>query len=282
MANLGLQNKDWSSSSRWEELNPEVLALILIRIPIEERVGNATLVCKNWLACVSGSYCWSEIDIQDWCQKQNRSVQDVDMVARTLMKRSRGSSWLLSTYKLGNPGFIYAANLCGKNLKVLKMPMSEVTDEMVERHVGSLVNLSVLDISYCLKITSKGIAEFGNNCKGLVELRRNMPPPLEVKSFGEIDFKADDCEAIAIANTMSGLWKLEMCYGSFGDLGLDAILTNCKALSHLNIDGCWKVNLGDDLLVKCLKLEYFVDPFIDEDIADYDDDEDDDECSDSY
>ncbi|XP_065877173.1 F-box protein FBW2-like [Euphorbia lathyris] len=237
-----------SSSSRWENLNPEILALILARIPIEERVGLVSLVCKNWLACIWGPYCWSKINIQNWCRKRERSVEDVDLVAHKLMNRNRGSFRLLSAFKLGNRGFISAANW-GKNLKVLEIPMSEVTDKMVERHVDSLVNLSVLDISYCLNITSKGIGVFGKNCKGLTELRRNF----RFVMLNEID----NSEAMVIASTMSGLKKLDMCFGTFEEVGLQAILTNCKALSHLNIQGSWNVNLEGDVLDKCLKLEFF-------------------------
>ncbi|WCJ43644.1 hypothetical protein M5689_024372 [Euphorbia peplus] len=270
-----------SYCSRWEELNPEILALILVRIPPEERLGHVSLVCKNWLACVSGPYCWSEINIQDWCRKKNRSVEDVDSVARKLMKRSRAAFHLLSAYKLGNPGFVYAAN-CGKYLKVLKIPMGEVTDKMVEKHAQSLLNLSVLDISYCLKITSKGIEEFGKKCKRLIHLTRNMPPPEAVNSIEEIDFKPDDSEAMVIASSMPGLKKLELCFGSFGDLGLDAILTKCKALSHLNIEGCWKLKLEEDVLSKCLKLETFMHPWIETESDQEDDDDDDDDDDDEF
>ncbi|XP_065848178.1 F-box protein FBW2-like [Euphorbia lathyris] len=259
MANLDLQKKEnidnvemskrsSSSSSRWNDLNPEILALILVRISIEERVGLVSLVCKNWLACVSGPYCWSEINIQNWCRKRQRSVEDFDSVAHNLMNRSRGLFRLISAFKLGNRGFISVANW-GKNLKVLKIPMSEVTDKMVETHARSLVNLSVLDISHCLDITSKGIGEFGNNCKGLTELRRNLRSVM----LNEID----NSEAIVIANTMPGLKKLDICFGTFDECGLQAILTHCKALSHLNIQGCWNVKLEGDVLDKCLKLDFF-------------------------
>ncbi|XP_065866625.1 F-box protein FBW2-like [Euphorbia lathyris] len=272
MANLGVQKENnvkmskrsSSSSTRWEDLNPDILAFILVRISIEERVGLVSLVCKNWLACVSGPYCWSEINIQDWCQKQDRSIEDVDRVAIKLMKCNRGSFGLLSATKLGNRGFLYAANW-GTNLKVLKIPMSEVTDKMVERHTNSLVNLSVLDISFCLNITSKGIAEFGNNCKALIDLRRNWRYA--------IFKKVDNSEAMAIANTMSGLKKLEMCCGSFTKLGLQAILTNCTGLSQLNIEGCWNVILKADVFDKCVNHEFFYDPLVDA----YSDEDDDDE-----
>ncbi|XP_050203623.1 F-box protein FBW2-like [Mercurialis annua] len=252
-----------AASARWEELNPEILALILVRIPAEERVGHVSLVCKSWLACVYGPYCWSEIDIQQWCRRQFRSADRVDSAVRKLIKRSRGAFRLLSAHKLGDAGFAFAAN-CGKYLKVLQIPMSEVTDKIVEKHAASLLHLTVLDITYCLKITSKGIEALGKNCKSLIHLRRNMPPPEWERPAQGNASRSNDIEAMAIANIMPGLQHLELGFGTFGDSGLDAILTECKALSHLDIRGCWNVRLEGDLEDRCTKLRFFNGPWIDD------------------
>lgn len=144
-------------------------------------------------------------------------------------------------------------------LKILKMPLAEITDQMVIRHAESLSCLTYLDISCCLNISSKGLEAFGKHCKSLTHLRRNMPPPIESAT------KIDDMEAIIVANTMSGLNNLELCYGSFGDHGLDAILTKCKALTHIDIQGCWGVTFEGDLEKKCEKLAVFKGPWIDDD-----------------
>ncbi|KAJ9174356.1 hypothetical protein P3X46_017386 [Hevea brasiliensis] len=71
------------------------------------------------------------------------------------------------------------------------------------------------------------------------------------------------------------LQLLELVFGSFGDSGLNAILTKCKALSHLDIQGCWGVELKDDLEDRCLQLRYFKSPWIDDYVneSDADDDE---------
>ena len=55
--------------------------------------------------------------------------------------------------------------------------MSEVNDKIVEKFTESLANLTVVDISYCLKITHIGIEALGKNYKSLIQLKRNMPPP---------------------------------------------------------------------------------------------------------
>lgn len=142
--------------------------------------------------------------------------------------------------------------------------MSQITDQMVERHAESLAKVTVLDISYCLQITSKGLEAFGKQCKSLVHLKRNMPPPEWWVPPEAVAHNTDDSEALTIADTMAGLNCLELCFGHFGDRGLNAIFTKCKSLAHLNIQGCWNVDLEGDLKEKCEKLVAFTDPWLEE------------------
>ncbi|KAK9999374.1 hypothetical protein SO802_018977 [Lithocarpus litseifolius] len=250
---------------KWESLNPEILALIFTRLSAEERVGVLPVVCKSFAACVHGPYCWAEIDIDQWCRKMDRTGFQVDSAVRRLVRRTRGTVRRLSAFKVGDPGFAYVAN-CGRFLRVLQIPMSDVTDKMVERHAISFENMAVLDISYCLKITCKGLESFGKNCKTLVHLRRNMPLPEVLPSYNVngTGIKPDDSEAMIIADTMPGLQHLELCYGRFGDDGLEAILAKCTALTHLDIRGCWSVKLDGDLEDRCYQLQEFKSPWHDE------------------
>ncbi|KAI8552601.1 hypothetical protein RHMOL_Rhmol06G0279200 [Rhododendron molle] len=249
---------------RWEGLNPEVLAVIFVRLPAEERLRTVALVCRSWLETVAGPYCWTEIDIEQWCRRCNR-LEIIDLAVRKLVRRSKGTFRRLSAYKLGDGAFSSLAN-CGKSLKVLQIPMSEVTDKMVQKHAESLANISVLDISYCLKITSKGLESFGKQCKSLTHLKRNMPPPeWERPAPGSASSRVDDTEAMIIANTMTGLHQLELCFGRFGDRGLHALLTHCEKLSHLDIQGCWNLELEGDLEEKCEQLAVYRSPWIDYD-----------------
>ncbi|KAK9068868.1 hypothetical protein SSX86_012984 [Deinandra increscens subsp. villosa] len=217
---------------RWEELNPEILALIFVRIPVEEMVSSLPLVCKGWNEAVAGPYCWSEVDLQAWCRRRNDS-HAVDLVVKKVVRRSKFGVRRLSAYRMGESGFFFVAH-CGSSLKVLQMPMSDITDQMVLKHIKPLPNLKTLDISHCLKITSKGLAEFGNRCKSLIHLKRNMPP-LAACLYGP----ADDSEAKTIADTMPNLQRIELCFGS------------------------WKVELDGDLAEKCGRLEHFQNPWAD-------------------
>ncbi|KAI3974793.1 hypothetical protein MKX01_028053, partial [Papaver californicum] len=86
-----------------------------------------------------------------------------------------------------------------KLLKVLQIPMSKVTDMMVQKHATSLANLIFLDISNCLQITCRGLEILGNNCKSLTSLRRNMSPPDWKEAEKPLHAKVNDGEAMFIA-----------------------------------------------------------------------------------
>ncbi|XP_072977031.1 F-box protein FBW2-like [Typha angustifolia] len=246
----------------WEGMNPELLALIFVRIlPADEMVRTVPFVCKGWQEAVAGPYCWADIDVEAWCRRVNRS-DVIDSVVRRLVRRSRGSVRRLSAYLVGNSGFAFAA-VSASFLNVLQIPMSDVTDQIVEKYAEFLPHLTVLDISYCLKITSTGIEILGRHCKSLVQLRRNMPPP-EPCLDNDAVAKVDEDEAMAVANSMPKLEILELAYGRFSDRGLDAILTKCTALHVLDIRGCWNAKVEGNVEQKCDLLQSFRYPWEDE------------------
>ncbi|KAJ4957610.1 hypothetical protein NE237_024721 [Protea cynaroides] len=249
---------DSGTTRCWEGLNPEVLALIFVRIPPEQVLQAIQLVCKSWREVIAGPYCWTDIDVEQWCRRCC-SADSNDTIVRRLVRRSRGTVRMLSAYKLSDSAFSYVAN-CGRCLTVLKIPMSEVTDRIVEKHAESLSNVAVLDISYCLKITCIGISALGKHCKCLVHLGRNMPPP-DFEWPPNVSSQVDDGEAMVIADTMPGLRQLELGYGRFGDRGLDAILTKCLSLTHLDIQGCLGVKLKGDIEEKLNRLVVFWRPW---------------------
>ncbi|KAJ9558285.1 hypothetical protein OSB04_012899 [Centaurea solstitialis] len=220
----------------WESMNPEILSLIFVRLAsADEMVRSVLSVCKPWMETVAGPWCWKEIDVRPWCHR--RPEVDADLLVRKLIRWSKFTVQRLSTYFLREEGF-FVISSCGRSLKVLEIPRSSITDQMVLKHIKPLPNLEVLDISHCYRITHKGIAAFGTHCRSLVDLKRNMWP-LMLEEEGD----GDDSEAKAIAATMVGLRRIELRYGRFGDLGVSEILTKCKWLNHLDIEGCRNVEL---------------------------------------
>ncbi|CAL5329326.1 unnamed protein product [Camellia sinensis] len=77
---------------------------------VEERVKTVGLVCRSWLEAVAGPYCWTDIDIEQWCRRSNRPLHLVDSAVRKLVRRSNCSFTRISAYKLGDSGFSFIAN----------------------------------------------------------------------------------------------------------------------------------------------------------------------------
>uniref|UniRef100_A0A0A9GZ32 Uncharacterized protein n=1 Tax=Arundo donax TaxID=35708 RepID=A0A0A9GZ32_ARUDO len=138
--------------------------------------------------------------------------------------------------------------------------MSEISDQAVEKHAECLPALTMLDISTCLKISSRQIEALGRHCKLLIQLKRNMPPP-EPPLGNNTTAKVVEEEALAVVNTMLMLEQLELAYGLFSDLALDTILTKCPLLRTLDILGCWNVRLEGDIEDRYCALESFREPW---------------------
>lgn len=224
--------------SKWAELTPEVLASIFALIPTDELARTMSFVCRSWRDVLAEPYCWSVVSLEDWCRRVDRA-DVIDFVVRQLVRRSRGTIRRLSVYHLGDSGFAHAALLyrfclfssglystiyasmcaidqspynfcsCSRSLSVLEMAVSFVTDKMVKKHESLLSNLTLLDISHCANITAQGIEVLGKNCKALVDLRRNMPPPEITHDDALPSSLVDEGEAMAVANSMVGLRHLK-------------------------------------------------------------------------
>ncbi|CAN6235168.1 unnamed protein product [Urochloa humidicola] len=247
---------DW----RWTEaVSPEILALVLRgRVAADDVARGAARVCRAWRQAAASPDMWGDVDIEAWCRRVNCRAR-ADAAVRRLVSRAQGTLRRLSAYRVGDASLTYVA-ASGKLLNVLQIPMSEITDQTMERHAECLPALKVLDISYCLNITSKGIEALGRHCKLLVQLKRNMPPPDPPQGYNTAA-KVVEEEALAVANTMPVLEQLQLAYGLFSDLALNAILNKCPLLHTLNILGCWNVRLEGDIEDKCFALESFREPW---------------------
>ncbi|KAF8714883.1 hypothetical protein HU200_027417 [Digitaria exilis] len=245
---------------RWTEaVSPEILVLVLRgRVAADEVARGPALVCRAWMQAVASPDMWGDVDIEAWCRRVNCRAR-ADAAVRRLVARAQGTLRRLSAYRVGDASLTYVA-ASGKLLNVLQIPMSEITDQIVEKHAECLPALKVLDISYCLNITSRGIEALGQHCKLLAQLKRNMPPP-EPPLGNNAVAKVVEEEAMAVANTMPKLEQLELAYGLFSDLAVNAILNKCPLLRSLDILGCWNVRLDGDIEERCCALESFREPW---------------------
>ncbi|CAL5393881.1 unnamed protein product [Camellia sinensis] len=76
----------------------------------EERMKTMGLVCRSWLEAVAGPYCWTDIDIEQWCRRSNHPLHLVDTAVRKLVRRSKCTFTRVSAYKLGDFAFSFIAN----------------------------------------------------------------------------------------------------------------------------------------------------------------------------
>lgn len=98
-------------------------------------------------------------------------------------------------------------------------------------------------------------------------------PPHELERLSSTS-QVNELEAMVIADTMPLLQHLQLGFGCFGDTGLGAILAKCKALTHLDIQGCWNVKLEGELEDRCLQLSDFKSPWVYDLFADNDEQDD--------
>ena len=77
----------------------------------------------------------------------------VGELKNTKMSVSILIDWLESVFFRSVNQLLLSLFSSGRYLKVLEIPMSGVNDKIVEKFAESLANLTVLDISYCFKIT---------------------------------------------------------------------------------------------------------------------------------
>ncbi|KAF7016715.1 unnamed protein product [Triticum aestivum] len=247
---------DW----RWTEaVSPEIMALILRgRFAADEIARGPSAVCRAWREAAASPDMWGDVDIEAWCRRIKCRVR-ADAAVRRLVARSQGTIRRLSAYRVGDAALAYAA-ASGKLLNVLLIPMSEISDQAVEKYVKCFTALRVLDISYCVKVTSRGMEAIGRQCKSLAQLKRNMPPPQPPLGNNAAPTVVED-EALAVANTMPMLTQLELAYGLFSDIGLDAILNQCPLLRTLDILGSLNVRLDGDIEDRCCALESFREPW---------------------
>ncbi|KAK8324126.1 hypothetical protein V6Z12_A12G279200 [Gossypium hirsutum] len=202
---------------KWVDLDPDIPSLILLRIPTHQRVSTASLVCKSWLSCVLDPFFWSDIDLLDWYRRHPYlKIKYVDSTVRKLIRCSKGTFRRLFSVRIGDAGFAFTAN-CGRCLKVLEIPMSEVNDKTVVKFAESLASLTVSNISYCSKITQVGIEAFGKNCKSWTQLKRNMPPRALERLLNTST--VNELEAMAIADSMPLLQHLHLGFGCFSERG---------------------------------------------------------------
>ncbi|XP_038997648.1 F-box protein FBW2-like isoform X3 [Hibiscus syriacus] len=131
----------------WDELLPDALGLIFKNLPLQEILTVIPRVCKSWRRAVSGSYCWQDIDIEQWSQQCRPEI--LDRMLQMLITRSSGSL---------------------RKLCVTGLPNGQSFSLIADKNIGA-----------------PALEAIGKNCKLLMGLRRTMHPLEVVDKLSQDD-----------------------------------------------------------------------------------------------
>lgn len=111
--------------------------------------------------------------------------------------------------------------------------------------VRKLSRLEKLDITYNVNIANESLEVLGQACPLLKSLK------LANLNYEKV-FCADDVPSV-IAETMSGLYHLDIVGYNFTDHGLLAIIDGCPLLESHDIKGCDISGLSHSLKKRCFQ-----------------------------
>ncbi|CAN6808812.1 unnamed protein product [Brassica oleracea] len=173
-----------------------------------------------------------------WTMTPRSCVVTQSIAAKAVWLRSTLGTLVLMSDDLLN----YIA-VRSTNLRSLRLLMCDtLTDEGFMEAVVKLPLLEHLEVSYCSLSEEDFLKAAGQSCPNLKTLKLNSEP----------QFKPDDDEALAIAETMPGLRHLQLFGNGLTNKGLNAILDACPHLVHLDIRKCLRVDFDGDMAKRCL------------------------------
>ncbi|KAG2320173.1 hypothetical protein Bca52824_013386 [Brassica carinata] len=228
----------------WLALPPELTSSILRRLGVMEILETVQKVCRQWRRICKDPLTWRRIDMRDLGGVGGGSSHELEKICRHAVDRSQGGLveieiWHFATHDLLN----YIADRSSK-LRSLKLTYCyQIASEGLREILAKLPLLEVLETSYCalsvesLKVIGKScpnLKSFGKTCEGYRRPRN----------------ESDDV-ALAIAETMPGLTRLQLFGNRLTDVGLNAILDGCPNLEYLDLRQCFNVSLVGDLEKRC-------------------------------
>ncbi|MCO5547668.1 hypothetical protein L7F22_001119 [Adiantum nelumboides] len=255
----------------WAEMLPDALAKIFCRLSLRELLCIIPSVCRYWQCVSQDAPCYQNIDLSVWSYYKQPKV--IDRMLLLLLNRSQGSLRRVCVPNLKDDSMLQLVVSSGSQLEVLRIANSFVSEECLCEVAPRLSNLTYLDISGRFP-SGASIESFGKHCKFIKRLNLNMGLNLR-------ESKSCDAAALAIAQHMPQLQHLEMAYGLLSVTGLKALLENCRDLQHLDLRGCWHLDMEESLMLEARKrIKVFLCPVVEDDIydvSDYDIDYEDDD-----
>jgi hypothetical protein len=120
----------------------------------------------------------------------------------------------------------------------------DISDEGLSEVAAKLPLLEELDISYCFALSNEPLKALCRFCPHLKSFKFNNP------GFKTPYFECDEV-ALAIAENLPELHRLQLFGNVLTNDGLQAILDGCPHLESLDLRQCFNVKLGGNLGRRC-------------------------------
>ncbi|KAL4387115.1 hypothetical protein GQ457_09G026520 [Hibiscus cannabinus] len=234
-----------AESRNWLELPPEVTASILSRLGAIEILNSVQKVCSQWRNIFKDPSMWRSIDMRNLGNLHDMDY-DLEKMCVHAVDRSCGHLLDINIEYFGTDELLLYISERSVNLRRLRLfSCYDISDEGLSEVALKLPFLEELEIFIC-PISKHAVETIGRSCPLLKSFKLNLK---QCKSF---HYVSDD-EALAIAQTMPELRRLELLGNGLTNKGLQAILDGCPHLEYLDLRQCFNVRLGGNLEKRCVE-----------------------------
>eukprot|EP00271_Cylindrocystis_brebissonii_P020632 TRINITY_DN6917_c0_g4_i1.p1 TRINITY_DN6917_c0_g4~~TRINITY_DN6917_c0_g4_i1.p1 ORF type:complete len:876 (+),score=157.82 TRINITY_DN6917_c0_g4_i1:188-2815(+) len=215
----------------WAELPLDLLALIIGRLPAEERLLTAPAVCRQWQEAARLSAAFAVVDVDEWSQGFTLYAT-VDSVEGPQALHRYVQDALLSR----------AADLAGRDLRAVRSRQCTADSlRLLAQRCPGLERLELPDLRGAFDVEMMAAAP----C--LPRLQSLTLQPLFVHGAmiedGPVQPLLRPETLIAISQSCPGLTRLDLTEcRQLSSAGLVSIAQNCTGLRSLNLDSCLDAN----------------------------------------
>ncbi|GMI80391.1 SKP1/ASK-Interacting protein 19 [Hibiscus trionum] len=226
----------------WLELPPDVTASILSRLGAIEILNSAQKVCSQWRNICKDPSMWRSIDMRNSGELEDGLVHE--QMCFHAVDRSCGHLLDINIEHFGTDGLLFYIAERSVHLRRLRLfACYDISYDTLGEVALKLPCLEELEISICY-ISKHALETIGRNCPLLKSLKYN---------HRHCQHYACDDHALAIAQSMPELRRLELLGNALSNEGLQAILDGCRHLEYLDLRQCLNVRLEEDLEKKCME-----------------------------
>ncbi|KAE8708149.1 putative F-box/LRR-repeat protein 23 [Hibiscus syriacus] len=234
-----------AETRNWLELPQDVTASILSRLGAIEILNSAQNVCSLWRKISKDPSMWKSIDMRNLGDLFDMEY-DLEKMCVHAVNRSCGHLLDINIEYFGTDELLFYISERSTHLKRLRLfSCYSISDEGLSEAASKLPFLEELEIFIC-PVSKDALETIGRNCPLLKSFKYNLQ---QHKSF----HYASDDEALAIAQTMPELRRLQVLGNDLTNEGLQAILDGCPHLEYLDLRQCFNVHLGGNLEKTCVK-----------------------------